>query len=693
MNNLSKYNLYYQYIVDLLAITISFWLAKAIKFSPILDGVNYNQQAYITLYFVMIVGYFALIIVMLHNDALFSRSKIQELGECIKIVFLLLLVMLGFAFFTKTSIAYSRSFFILFVGFSVIFLFVFRNFLKSRFFFRYQLSHGRKLIIVGSLRLVKSALEKLKNTDDWRYTVSGLIVTDQNLKDSFIENVKVIGSYEDYMEIIKSEAVDDVFLAADVIDRSVFRVASEICEEGKTVHVQVDDFNLMQNYHDIVNRIGECTVLTYLPIIPIPKRSAALKRLFDIVLGLCLLPALLILCVLSLIDSIFETHGRILVHLIRISRNGMNFRQYRFRTMRIDAQERIKAHKSPYTKFGLFLLWTHLDGMPMILNVLAGEMSFVGPKALKPIEYIHLSAKERTNLNVQAGVVGYWSCKYSDQELIHIERDYIESWNLGKDLLIILKMIGRYITFRSTRKYTKENQNEELHRIQRYVEFKQPLPYDHSLYHARHSFKESFYLFIKRTFDIVLSAIAIVILSPLLLVLMILVVLNDGGSPFYGHERIGKNGKRIKVYKFRSMRNDFEDLREVLTEEQLHEYQTEFKITDDPRITKIGGFLRRTSLDELPQLFNILGGSLSIVGPRPIVEKETKIYGDQIGKLLSVKPGLTGYWQAYARNNATYESGERQKMELYYVDHHSLGFDIKIIFHTFRSVAKEEGAK
>ena len=95
----------------------------------------------------------------------------------------------------------------------------------------------------------------------------------------------------------------------------------------------------------------------------------------------------------------------------------------------------------------------------------------------------------------------------------------------------------------------------------------------------------------------------------------------------------------------------------------------------------------------MPQLFNILGGSLSFVGPRPIVEKETLIYGDQIGKLLSVKPGLTGYWQAYARNNATYESGERQQMEMYYVDHCGAGLDIKILFKTVGSVLKREGAK
>ena len=141
------------------------------------------------------------------------------------------------------------------------------------------------------------------------------------------------------------------------------------------------------------------------------------------------------------------------------------------------------------------------------------------------------------------------------------------------------------------------------------------------------------------------------------------------------------------------MRVDAGDLKKLLTPEQLEQYQREFKIDNDPRITKVGEFIRKTSLDELPQLFNILKGDISIVGPRPIVEEETKIYGKDIVKFLSVVPGLTGYWQAYARNNATYESGERQEMEMYYVDNRSLWLDIKIFFKTFSSVLKKEGAQ
>ena len=251
-------------------------------------------------------------------------------------------------------------------------------------------------------------------------------------------------------------------------------------------------------------------------------------------------------------------------------------------------------------------------------------------------------------------------------------------------------MILQFITFHSKRIFTEEEFSEESRVLAEYFEQRKPLEYDHSLYSKSPNMA---YLFVKRLADILFSLIVIVLISPVLLVLMLLVFLEDGGNPFYAHKRIGKNGERIRVYKFRSMRQDAGDLKKLLTPEQLEQYRKEFKIDDDPRITKVGNVLRKTSLDELPQLFNILGGSLSFVGPRPIVEKETLIYGDQIGKLLSVKPGLTGYWQAYARNNATYESGERQQMEMYYVDHCGAGLDIKILFKTVGSVLKREGAK
>ena len=208
------------------------------------------------------------------------------------------------------------------------------------------------------------------------------------------------------------------------------------------------------------------------------------------------------------------------------------------------------------------------------------------------------------------------------------------------------------------------------------------------------SVKRRCYEFVKRAFDIVASAAALIILSPIMLIAAILVYVDDPGKVFYGHVRIGKNGKPFKMWKFRSMYMNADKMIDLLTPEQAKQYYTEFKIDNDPRITKIGNFLRKTSLDELPQLFNVLCNDMSLVGPRPLIESEIQTYyEDTHDVLLAVKPGVTGYWQAYARNNATYQSGERQKMEMYYVRNASLWLDIKILFKTVESVLKKSGAQ
>ncbi|MBE6702196.1 MAG: sugar transferase [Ruminococcaceae bacterium] len=202
------------------------------------------------------------------------------------------------------------------------------------------------------------------------------------------------------------------------------------------------------------------------------------------------------------------------------------------------------------------------------------------------------------------------------------------------------------------------------------------------------------YLFIKRTFDIVSSALFILLFSWLYIILALLVKCGDGGRVFYKHKRVGKNGKDIYLRKFRSMVKDADKIQLQLTPEQQEQYAREYKVDDDPRITKLGKFLRKTSLDELPNIFAVFVGHISMIGPRPIMREEAEAkYGEDVEKLLSVKPGMIGWWVANGRSNCTYESGQRQKLELYYVDHCSVWLDIKILFKTVIKVIKRDGAK
>ncbi len=205
--------------------------------------------------------------------------------------------------------------------------------------------------------------------------------------------------------------------------------------------------------------------------------------------------------------------------------------------------------------------------------------------------------------------------------------------------------------------------------------------------------KKPCYECIKRIFDLLVSLAAVIVLSPVLLVISLAIRLEDRGPILYRAQRVGRGGKSITVYKFRSMRMHADRLEDMLTPEELEEYRKNYKLEHDPRITKVGAFLRKSSLDELPQLFNILAGTLSLVGPRPVLQEETELYGEKRALLLSCKPGLTGLWQVRGRSNVTYEDGRRQALELSYVSQRSLWLDIKILFWTVGAVVRMDGAK
>ena len=200
-------------------------------------------------------------------------------------------------------------------------------------------------------------------------------------------------------------------------------------------------------------------------------------------------------------------------------------------------------------------------------------------------------------------------------------------------------------------------------------------------------------LFLKRLMDILAIVIFLPIIIPVMLILSILVKLTSKGPVFYGHKRIGKNGKEIKCWKFRSMCiNSQEILEEILATDPVRraEWEKDRKFQNDPRVTKFGKFLRKTSLDELPQLFNILFGDMSLVGPRPVTEPELVKYGEHKDYVLSVSPGLTGMWQVSGRSDTGYE--ERISFDTYYIQNWSIWLDIWILIKTVWVVLIGKGA-
>lgn len=197
------------------------------------------------------------------------------------------------------------------------------------------------------------------------------------------------------------------------------------------------------------------------------------------------------------------------------------------------------------------------------------------------------------------------------------------------------------------------------------------------------------YLFVKRAFDICFSlAVCMVLLVPVALVCLAIVI-DSPGSPFFRQERIGKGGGRIYIWKLRSMYADAHSIpRRYFTPEQMAQWEREQKVDGDPRITRLGRFLRRTSLDELPQFINVLTGELSVIGPRPVTLEETYEFGNARDEFLSVKPGITGWWQVTERNGATWANGDRQMLELFYVRHASLALDLRIFVRTFKAMGR-----
>ena len=199
---------------------------------------------------------------------------------------------------------------------------------------------------------------------------------------------------------------------------------------------------------------------------------------------------------------------------------------------------------------------------------------------------------------------------------------------------------------------------------------------------------------IKRGFDIFVSFFGLIILSPLLIGTIIAIRLESKGKAIFTQERIGKDGKLFKFYKFRSMVTNADEILEKMLKEdteQTREYKLNKKLTDDPRVTKVGKFIRKTSIDELPQLINVLKGEMSLIGNRPYLPREKEDMGKYFNDIVKTKPGITGLWQVSGRSNTTFE--ERLKLEQEYSNTCSIKLDIKIFFKTIKVVLAMCGAK
>lgn len=690
MSTLKRYTLYVMNAADLIADTLAFLLAFWLRNQLLPEGMIPLQfNVYLQFLLITFVAYFVINLVYLYkDDGFLQRTAFRELAESLKISLSVTVAVLIIINFLKQNSLYSRMFEMIYFGLFLMLDYGGRISVKSWLTHRYLNTSFEKMLVITRSQYAERIVSEIRDRIDWRYSLSGMILLDdEQVPDDL--NLRVITGRENMYSRLEDTDYGSVLIVPNgVPEEELQDMVRWFQAHGKTVHIHIQEYEY-SNATKTLDRIGSSAVVTYRMYTPISRRQAMFKTLCDVLLSLVLLPLLLVLVLVVMLFTITEGPGSILVRRIRIGRNNRRFYQYRFRVYRLDAEQRMQEGKSPYTLIGRFLRFTHLDGLPMIFNVLFGEMSIVGPKAPNLMKYLEMTPEQRNLLLLRPGIIGLWSCLKNPEDIQAEEENYIQKWSFLKDCMIFLMAALRYVTGRSLRYDGEVHIQEELDNCRMVLEQRRPIPYEHNWEEK----PRPFYAFIKRLFDILVSLAALIVLCIPMVLIAVLIVLNDGGRPLYGHIRTGKNGRRITVYKFRTMQENAGDPEDILTPEQLADYRTEFKLEDDPRITTLGRFLRTSSLDELPQFFNILAGQMSLIGPRPITEEELEFYGSDTAKLLSVKPGLTGYWQAYARNNALYETGERQAMEMYYIDHQGILLDLKILFRTFYAVVKKDGAE
>ena len=390
------------------------------------------------------------------------------------------------------------------------------------------------------------------------------------------------------------------------------------------------------------------------------------RRMADIILALFglifLLPACMIIKCIYLRDKDYKS---MFVFQDAIGKNGQVFKMIKFRSINKDGT----ANR---------LRRTALDNMPKIINVLKGEMTMVGPQPYLVKDKERMGTYYNRIIQMKPGITGISQISLIKDKSFESRLDndirYFYQKNLWTDLKILL--ITSVITIPT------RNKGEILG----YLNF--------TVKDIGRSILKGINRFFKRLIDICGAIVGIAILIPLTMVVAIInFVSGDRGSLFYSQERIGKNGKHFKMYKFRSMVVGADDILKELLEndkEARREYTKYKKLKNDPRVTKIGKILRKTSLDEFPQFLNVLKGEMSLVGPRPYLLREVEEMENYYNIVIQHKPGVTGLWQVEGRSETTFK--ERLDIDLKYHRNNSVTKDIEILVKTVTKVLKNEGA-
>lgn len=422
--------------------------------------------------------------------------------------------------------------------------------------------------------------------------------------------------------------------------------------------------------------------------------KAFIKRIVEIFVSLIGIILMIPLTVVVFFQNLKNhDNGKIFYSQERIGKDGKIFKMYKFRTMVNNADEmlnnmlkdeKIKEEYGKYrkfvydprvTKFGRVLRATSLDEFPQFINVLKGEMSLVGPRPYLPEEKERMGTYYNYIVQHRPGMTGVYQIS-GRQRVEFLDRlDMDMKYHYSRTILLDVKiaLITLLVTFKRKKTY---NVKEMVLDTTNYI-------------------VKQIRLFVKRIIDICGGIVGLLILIPLTAVVYVgNRMCGDKGPIFFSQERIGKNGKNFKMYKFRSMVVGADDiLKELLEKDELarEEYNEYKKLKNDPRVTKMGAFLRKTSLDEFPQFINVLKGEMSVVGPRAYLPREKEDMENAYDTIIELKPGVTGLWQVSGRSEVSFKN--RLDMDIEYYEKYNLGLDIEILFKTVTTVLSKEGAE
>lgn len=386
----------------------------------------------------------------------------------------------------------------------------------------------------------------------------------------------------------------------------------------------------------------------------------SIKRIIEFILSLLNFIVLIPLIVAVKIKKIaIQDKTKMFVKTPKIGKNGKIFNVYKFNVLSDED----------------FLKTSGLYKLPQIVNVLKGEMSFVGPKPYNPEQEEEMGIYYTYIIQHKPGITGIPQISRKDLEDIYVRMRMDLNYHYKRSLLYDLKIlfITFFVTLRRRGTYKLAGRFKDLWS---YI-------------------KEIGFRFLKRFLDIIGGLIGVIVLIPTTIILKIIsIITRQEGSLFYTQERMGKDGKIFKIYKFRTMvPGADEKLKELLKNDPkaAEEFRINKKLKNDPRTTKLGVLLRKTSIDEIPQFINVLKGDMSLVGPRPYMPREKEDMGIYYQSIVNLKPGLTGLWQVSGRSNTTFD--ERIYLDRKYYCERSVICDIKILFKTIYYVLKGEGAQ